>query len=451
MSAEFEALKKELDTVKGIAERVYRIIDVGTGWHLPKIAKRGIPLDHGTYFTTPEPMIDAGIKLLHEVKSKRTRLPFPGFSIAPPGQERPARNLLKERIVEKLSKENKVHIDFVPSGATVSLKGSTTQTSDLFITNGISPSMFTVPLMLCNADDEVLITEPDYGPIRVAQMFGKLVRVPLKERKGVIDETRWYFDPDELERRITEKSKLFMFTNPNNPLGYVYSKRDLAAIARIAKKYDLFVLTNECYERMDFRDEFEKTLIFNSLAALPGMVERTFTIQGLTKAFETEESMTVGWIHGPMAYLNVLKWLQFTSCQKWGTALGNWMGIAALSKPFRQEYARLRLTDYRWGRDLMWEMLKKFPWIECGKAKGGPFMFPDVSKCGKSDEDLAEFLRGQGVGVWGGTPWAETPKYGKNHIRLSYCSPRILQKAMTLQLEKALKKYEELNKAIIKT
>jgi aspartate/methionine/tyrosine aminotransferase len=97
----------------------------------------------------------------------------------------------------------------------------------------------------------------------------------------------------------------------------------------------------------------------------------------------------------------------------------------------------------------MWEMLKKFPWIECGKAKGGPFMFPDVSKCGTSDEELAQFLREQGVGVWGGTPWAENPEYGVGHIRLSYCSPRILQKTMTLELEKALTKYEGLNKALI--
>jgi aspartate/methionine/tyrosine aminotransferase len=199
--------------------------------------------------------------------------------------------------------------------------------------------MFTVTLMLCNADDEVLITEPDYGPIRVAQMFGKLVRVPLKERKGVTDESRWYFDPEELERRITEKSKLFMFTNPNNPLGYVYSKRDLDVIARIAKKYDLFVFCNECYERQVLSEEFYRTLVFNSLAAFPGM-ERTFTVQGPTKGYETEGTMLVGWLFGPAKYMEVLKWLHFPVASKHFTSLGDHMVAAVMTSPFRENYVR---------------------------------------------------------------------------------------------------------------
>ena len=145
-------------------------------------------------------------------------------------------------------------------------------------------------MMLLDPDDEVLIAEPAYGPLRGAKMFGKLVRVPLKERKGVIDETRWYFDPKELESRITDKSKLFMFANPNNPLGYVYSKDDLNAIARIARQHDLFVFCNECYERQVFSEEFYQTLVFNSLAALPGMMERTFTVERAAHARTVAET-----------------------------------------------------------------------------------------------------------------------------------------------------------------
>jgi aspartate/methionine/tyrosine aminotransferase len=278
-----------------------------------------------------------------------------------------------------------------------------------------------------------------------------MVSVPLKERKSVLDETRWYFDPKELESRITEKSKLFSFCNPNNPTGYVYSQNDLHAIARIAIKHDLFVLCNECYERMDFRDEFEHTLVFNSLAAIPGMQERTFTLQGCTKAYETEGNMTIGWLYGPDVYVSILKNLSFATTQKWGTALGNYMGIAALTKPFRQDYARLRLKDYRWGRDLLWETLKKFPWIECGKAKGGPFMFPDVTGSGMSDTEFSKFLNQQGVGAGSGTAWAEDPTYGEGHIRFSYCSPMSLQEEMIKQLEEALKYYEIVNKDQITT
>jgi aspartate/methionine/tyrosine aminotransferase len=288
--------------------------------------------------------------------------------------------------------------------------------------------------------------------LRTSKLFGgKIVNVPLKERKGVLDETRWYFDPKELENRITDKSKLFSFCNPNNPTGFVYSKDDLNAIARIAKEHDLFVLTNECYERFVWTSQFFDTLIFDSLAAMNGMKERTFTLQGITKAYETEGNMTVGWCNGPSEYISILKWLQFTSCQKWGTALGGYMGMAVLTTPFREEYVRQQWKIYTMERDMLWETLNQFSWIECGKAKGGPFMFPDVSGCGMSDAQLAEFLRKRGVGVGSGTAWAEDPQCGAGHMRLSYCSPMELQKNMVRELEETLLEYEVLHKDLIVT
>jgi len=452
MSAEFEDLKEELDSAKGIAKRVYRILDVGTGWHLPKIAKRGIPIDHGTYFITPEPMIDAGIELLNEVKAKHTRLPFPGFTIAQPGQEKQTRNILKERIVEKLATENNVNIDVITSTSTVSLKGSIEQKTDLFITNGISPSMFTVPLMLLNGDDEVLITEPDYGPIRVAKMFGKLVRVPLKERKGVLDESRWYFDPDELESRITEKSKLFMFTNPNNPLGYVYSRSDLNAIARIAKKHDLFVFCNECYERQVLSEEFYKTLVFNSIAALPGMMERTFTVQGPTKGYETEGTMLIGWLFGPAKYLGVLKWLHFPVANKHFTSLGDHMVAAVMVSPFREEYIRQQITVYRHNMELLWKALNSFSWIECGKTMAGQFLFPDITKSGMDERSFGRFLVERDIGGgWGMVGTAHGRVYGTGHIRLAFCTPTTVLQEHIAKLKEALREYEVLYSDLILT
>ena len=436
MSAEFEALKGELDKAKGVSKRLYRIIDVGTGWQLPKIKQRGINIDGGTYFATPEPMLDAGIKLLQEVKAKKARLSGPGREIASPGRGKMIKNILTERIVEKLKMENKLEID---------------SENELFITNGVSPGMFTVPLMLIDPGEEVLVTEPDYGPIRVAKMFGELVRVPLKERKGVRDETRWYFDPKELESRITEKSKLFIFSNPNNPLGYVYSKEDLNAIARIAKKNNLFVLCNECYERQVFSKEFEKTLVFNSIAALPGMMERTFTIQGPTKGYDTEGTMLTGWIFGPARYIAILKWLHFPAANKHFTAVGDTMVAAALTSPFREDYVRQQIKVYRHNMNLLWEMLNKFSWIECGKAMGGQFLFPDISKCGMDERSFGRFLVENGVGgMWGMVGTAHGIEYGKDHIRFAHCSPIDYLTEAIAKLEEVLRYYEVVYKDRIK-
>ena len=110
MSGEFELLKEEIDKAKGIAKRVYSIIEVGTGWNLPKIKARGIPIDEGLYYPTPETMLDAAIKIFEETKSKKGRLSHPGQSW-PPLNEPPSKNFLVERIVNKLKSENKIDIE----------------------------------------------------------------------------------------------------------------------------------------------------------------------------------------------------------------------------------------------------------------------------------------------------------------------------------------------------
>jgi len=434
--------------IKGVAKRLYDTVDVPFYQSLLRPRPKGVPgapptgvgsgagdrqpgdpnsLGVGIYWPTPEPMLNAAIKVLKEVKTQKTKLFPPGRKWTPMGQE-VDRNHYLELIVEKLREENQIDVDPM---------------TEILCTNGISQGMFLIPMMLIDPGDEVLVMDPDYMRLRTAKFWGaRMVSVPLKERKRVLDETRWYFDSAELESRITEKSKLFSFCNPNNPTGYVYSQDDLHAIARIAIKHDLFVLCNECYERMDFRDEFEHTLVFNSLAAIPGMQERTFTLQGCTKAYETEGNMTIGWLIGSSEHVSVLKWLQFVTCQKTGTAVGDYMGIAALTSPCREDYVRHQLKIYRHNRDLLWEMFNRFSWLECGKPKGGCFVFPDVRAAGVSDEELAKFLRERGIGAGSGTAWAENPAYGEGHMRFSYCSPTEYQKVMTTDLEEAFKEYE---------
>jgi aspartate/methionine/tyrosine aminotransferase len=426
---------KELNSVKGIAKRVYDVVDVSTGilhWETPGKWDEGYPISVGIYYPTPTAMLDAGIKYMQEIKAKNGRLMPPGSHWTPNGIGYEENQFL-DLIAEKVKKENNLTVD---------------PQTEVLLSGGISPALFTVPMILCNPGDEVLVIQPDYVRMRNHKIWGtKEVGVPLKERKGVTDETRWYFDPDELESRITEKSKLFIFCNPNNPVGYVYSKSDLNAIARIAKKHDLFVLTNECYERMWYTDEFYKTLVFNSIAAIPGMKERTFTTQGVTKAYDTEGNAIIGWIIGPPEYLKILKWLQFALCQKSGTAVGGYMGIGALTSPVREDYVRQQLKVYLQIREMLWETLNQFSWIECGKPMGGCFVFPDITKSGMDERAFARFLSERGTGPSMGTAWG--PEYGKGHERFAFCSPIDYQKEMNAKLEQVLKEYEVQHKNLI--
>jgi len=332
-------------------------------------------------------------------------------------------------LAEKLKKENNLSVD---------------PQSELMVVGALSPGMYLAPLAFINPGEEVLIIDPDYVRMEsfAIARFGKIVRVPLKERKGIIDETRWYFDPHELECRITEKSKLFMFCNPNNPTGYVYSQDDLHAIARIAKKYNLIVFCNECYERLVFSKEFYKTLVFNSLASISGMKERTITVQAVTKNYDMT-GFRVGWIFSSTQIIKVLQFLNFWCGGFTAPPFSQYGAIAATTSPFRENYIREVLKIYYENIDLLHETLNKFPWIECSKPLGGTFVFADITKLGISDVELAKFLLERGVMTDYGSAWGTT---GVGHLRLTIANPTEYLKKGLEKLVEAITEYSILHK-----
>jgi len=420
---------KMLNSAKGVAKRIYDIADIRPGM----LGRGGVPIGAGIYWPTPEPMLDAAIKYLQEVKAKKGRLSSPGSIWTPTGRKTEENKYLN-LIADKLQKENKIDVN---------------PETDILITAGVSPAIFMIPMLMVNPGEEILIIQPDYVRQRNAKVWGaKLVDVPLQERQGITDETRWYFDPAELEKRVTEKSKLISFCSPNNPTGYVYSKDDLNAIANIAKKHDLFVFCNECYERFVWTEKFYKTLVFDSIAAIQGMQERTFTTQGATKGYDVEGSALIGWIVAPAEYVKILQWLQFVCNQKSGSPVDGYMGMASLTSPLREDYIRQQWKVYTEERELLWGMLNKFSWIECGKPKGGPFVFPDISKSGMDEESFTQFCAERGASPSSGTAWG--PEYGKGHVRFSYCSPIEFEKVMITRLEEVLTEYEIFHKDRLK-
>ena len=120
------------------------------------------------------------------------------------------------------------------------------------------------------------------------------------------------------------------------------------------------------------------------------------------------------------------------------------MVAAALVSPFREEYVRQQLQIYYQTRDLLWTLLNKFPWIECGKPMGAGFVFPDISKSGVDEDSFTRFLADRGIAPSVGTAWG--PTYGKSHVRFAFCSPIDYQIVMNAKLEEALKEYEVLHK-----
>jgi len=295
--------------------------------------------------------------------------------------------------------------------------------SEICITCGITPAVSTVLSAFIDPGDEVISMDPDFitsfGQIR--SFRAKLVLAPsFIEHKGVLDESRWEFDPNGLESAITGKTKMIVFTNPNNPIGYVYSQKDLEAIADIAIRHDLIVLVNECYERIVYGKDFYATLKFRSLAALPGMKDRTITLGGVSKGFHLS-GYRVGWIIASPAIVSTMMFVQMWSTFSASPTITEYGVNAALRSPLREQYARHSLEIYKKNMDCLCDALKEFEQVECARPMGGPFCFMDVTNTGRSDREFAHLLYDRGVNTSFGTGWGRINS--ANHIRLALSNP----------------------------
>jgi aspartate aminotransferase len=382
-----------------------RALDTGS------VGGSGFDLSVGRYLKLPSQRVidDATIKALRDQQTTY-------WDMAPD---------LPQIIAEKLDVENGLSVD---------------AQRQICLTSGITPAIDTVLSAFVNAGDEVVTMDPDFVTTfgQVKARLGELVIAPsMVERKGVLDETRWEFDAEGLESAITSRTKMLVFTNPNNPMGYVYSLDDLRAIADIAERHDLVVLENQCYERIVHSEAFSPSLTFTSLASLPGMGERVITTQGVSKGFHLS-GYRVGWVVASPAVIDVLMFTQMWSSFSMAPTVTQYGVARALTSPVREQYARESLAVYRENIDTITTALLEVPEVECARPAGGPFCFLDVSGTGKSDREISELLYAQGVNTTFGTPWGR--RNGVNHVRLALSNAPGYHREAVDALVRALKR-----------
>ncbi len=201
-----------------------------------------------------------------------------------------------------------------------------------------------------------------------------------------------------------------MLNSPANPTGGVLPRADLEAIAALAQQHDLVVLADEIYGRILYEGEHV------SLAALPGMAERTVVLDGFSKTY----AMT-GWRLG---YALVPEWLTFAfgrllinsvSCV---ATFEQWGALEALTGS--QAPVDAMVAEFRARRDLVVDGLNAIPGITCLRPQGAFYVFPDVSGTGLAGVDFANrLLYEAGVSVLAGTAFGSV---GSAHIRLSYAT-----------------------------
>jgi len=274
------------------------------------------------------------------------------------------------------------------------------------VTPGAKPIMFFSILALVDEGDEVIYPNPGFPIYESVINFIGAKAVPIKLR----EELDFAFDVDELERLVTPRTRLLIVNSPHNPTGGVLSTEDVARVAEIAEKNDLWILSDEVYINILYEGEFA------SVSAIDGMMERTIVLDGFSKTY----AMT-GWRAGygimPKHLAEHVARLQ-TNSNSCTNSFVQRACLAAINGP--QDDVGRMVAEFRRRRDVIVDGLNELPGVTCRKPKGAFYVFPNITGTGKNSKFLENyFLEEAGVAVLTGTSFGE---FGEGYLRLSYAN-----------------------------
>ena len=283
------------------------------------------------------------------------------------------------------------------------------ESRDVVITQGISEAIFFLMAAVVNPGDQILMPGPCYSPYLTYAKFFDGVAVTYR----TIEEDGWAPDLKDLERKITEKTRLIVVVNPNNPTGSVYSKRELSRILEIAASHDLPVATDEIYDRILYDDDFTSVASIARDTPILGL-------NGFSKAY-----LMTGWrlgyiyVQDPAGRLRdvwegIEKMSRVRLCAGTPTQMA---GIEALTGPQTHIPEMVRKLKER--RDFVLKRIQAIPRLEVAKPNGAFYVFPKVDLHGTAWSDdnqfVTELLKETGVLVVHGSGF--DPTYGKGHFR----------------------------------
>jgi aspartate aminotransferase/aminotransferase len=280
---------------------------------------------------------------------------------------------------------------------------------EVVVTAGAVEALATSFMTLLNPGDEVIVPAP-YFPVYddlIKMAGGVLCPVPCRIENGFRP------DPGDIERAITPRTRIIMLNSPNNPTGATSTRSELEAIAGLVKSRDLLALSDECYEKF----AYDESTPHISIASLPGMKERTFTLSAASKTF----SMTgwrVGWLVVPAeTRMYVMK------CHQGLATCSNSFAQAGVAEALRSAWPDVdrMITEYKTRRDIMVDMLSKMDGINVPTPRGAFYAFPEIKGLGMpSPEFCSRLLSETGVSTVPGQPFGAEDGY----MRLTYCRPQ---------------------------
>jgi aspartate/methionine/tyrosine aminotransferase len=289
----------------------------------------------------------------------------------------------------------------------------------VIITPGAKPIMFFTILALAGEGDEVLYPDPGFPMYASITSFAGAVPVPvpLRERNG------FRIDTAELERLITDRTRLLIINSPHNPCGSALTREDCEAIAEIALRHDLTVLSDEVYWAIRYGHgraspgkQPPAPPRHASVLDVEGMADRTILLDGWSKTF----AMT-GWRLGfgvfPPALVEPVTRLTINSVSC-TSAFSQYAAIAALEGPW--DAVDQMVAEFRRRRDIVVAGLNDIPGITCLEPQGAFYAFPDITETGQTSADLqARLMADAGVAALSGTAFGP---FGEGFLRFSYAN-----------------------------
>ena len=314
---------------------------------------------------------------------------------------------LRQAIADKLKRDNGV--DY--------------KAEEILVTIGVGEGTYAAVAAFTEPGDEILVPDPVWlNYIHVPHFFGAVpVSYALKE------ENDYQIDLDQIESLITPKTKMLVINTPGNPTGVVQSYETLEKLADIAKRHDLIVVSDEIYEKLVY--DGAKHV---SIAALPGMKERTITLNGFSKCY----SMTgwrLGYAAAPVEFIKAMVRVHayINTC---APSFVQEAGITALEKA--EPDVQVMVKEYQRRRDYAVSAINAIDGLSCKTPGGAFYIFVNIKALGKTSAEMADYLLDHAKIA--AVPGSAFGPEGEGYIRLSYaCSYERIVEAME-RLKKAV-------------
>ena len=259
---------------------------------------------------------------------------------------------LREAICRKLKRDN--NINYAPD--------------EIIVSNGAKHSLYNVFQAILNPGDEVLIPQPYWlsYPEMVKMADGMPVFIETKE------ENFFKVSVEDLEQAITPKTKAIIINSPNNPNGCVYNEKELAEIAELAVKKEIFIVSDEIYEEMVY-DDAEHISIASLNEDIKGF---TLTVNGMSKAYAMT-GWRIGYTAGPKEVIKIMNNIQSHSTSN-PNSIAQYASTVALDAPKNEIKEMIQEFDKR--RLYMVDKINSIPYLSCKRPKGAFYVMMNISK-----------------------------------------------------------------------